>query len=94
MSAHLGEMEVEEVSESMSYGASEHRDGINLGRHRRTVPLVLGSEIRQLKDLQGYLLLKGDWPVAKVTLPWVKDEASQPAFIGKTPSNIGTDLVG
>ena len=94
VSAQLGEMEIEEVTEGMSYGASEHRDGVNLSKHRRTMPLVLNSEIRQLKDLQGYLLLKGDWPLAKVMLPWVEDVVRQPSFVGKTLMALGQTELG
>lgn len=62
----LGNREIDEAGESLSLGASSNRDGVNLQRRVERRPLVLGSEIISLPDLQGYLRLPGDNRIRKV----------------------------
>ncbi|MBD4330993.1 type IV secretion system DNA-binding domain-containing protein, partial [Xanthomonas citri pv. citri] len=35
-------------------------------------PVVLDSEISNLKDLEGYVMFAEDFPIAKIKLPYVK----------------------
>ena len=50
----LGEQEVLESSENVSFGANEIRDGVSLSHHKKFQPLVRGSDIMQLKPLTCY----------------------------------------
>lgn len=69
-SADLGEQEYEETSEQYSYGASQVRDGVSLGRKRTKHPAVSSTEIMQLEDLQFWLKSAGDYPIVKHTMTY------------------------
>ncbi|MGL6029754.1 MAG: type IV conjugative transfer system coupling protein TraD [Legionella sp.] len=64
----LGEEEIEESTESYSYGANSIRDGISVGKHKSKRLIVTYPEIMQLKDMQCYLRLPADYPVVKLQL--------------------------
>lgn len=64
----LGEEEVEDSTESYSYGANSIRDGISVGKHKTKRQIVTYPEVMQLKDMQCYLRLPADYPVAKLEL--------------------------
>ena len=70
-SKNIGDSEVEEVNESVSYGANTMRDGISVSKQKKREPLVLPIEIQTADDLTGYLRVKGDFPAAKVKIPYV-----------------------
>ena len=64
----LGRAEVEEMAESVNYGAETPRGGVTLGARRALRPLVLPAEIARLDSLAGYLKFPGAWPVARIRL--------------------------
>ena len=64
----LGRAEVEEMAESVNYGAETPRGGVTLGARRVLRPLVLPAEIARLDSLAGYLKFPGAWPVARIRL--------------------------
>jgi len=64
----LGDKEEAEPNENISYGANSMRDGVSLGRHTRQTPLILPTEFSQLKDLECYVKLPGDYPCTKVQM--------------------------
>lgn len=66
MSKVMGSREIIEKKEGYSYGANDMRDGVSINQERRKDTLVTESEFVQLGDLEAYLRLPGDWPVAKV----------------------------
>lgn len=70
-SKNIGDSEIEEVNESISYGANTMRDGISVSKQKSRKPLVLPIEIQTADDLTGYLRVKGDFPAAKVKIPYV-----------------------
>jgi len=55
----LGEGEVEEWHEGLSYGAHEMRDGVSANKSKVLQRAVLPSELAQLKTGQGYIKLPG-----------------------------------
>tara|TARA_R110002111_G_scaffold94276_1_gene146278 strand:+ start:168 stop:1871 length:1704 start_codon:yes stop_codon:yes gene_type:complete len=65
VSKWLGEEEVEEAKESVSYGAHQMRDGKSINMQRSIRRLVLPTEIGQLDDLTCYLKFPGKLPIAK-----------------------------
>jgi type IV conjugative transfer system coupling protein TraD len=64
----LGEEEIEESRENYSYGANSIRDGISLGSQRVTRPIVSYPQILELKDLNCFLRLPGNYPVTQLEL--------------------------
>ncbi|MDD3580112.1 MAG: type IV secretion system DNA-binding domain-containing protein [Desulfobacca sp.] len=66
----LGEYEVTETTEGLSYGG--RLDGLRISQSRQKRLVVLPSEIQALPDLEGYLRLSGSHPIIKIT-PGRKD---------------------
>lgn len=62
----LGEQEVKETAEGISYGANSIRDGVSLNEQNRLKAVVSANDIMILDDLEAYLKLPGNLPVAKV----------------------------
>jgi type IV conjugative transfer system coupling protein TraD len=84
----LGEREIEEAKEAMTYSASNVRDGIHLSENRHTRPIVLPTEVMQLEPLHFYVKLAGNYPIAKTKIvPRDRPDMAPPyveADIGKT----------
>jgi type IV secretory pathway TraG/TraD family ATPase VirD4 len=70
VSKWLGEEEIEEAKESVSYGAHEMRDGKSINMQKSIRRLVLPTEIAQLADLSCYLKFPGKFPVAKLKMSY------------------------
>jgi type IV secretory pathway TraG/TraD family ATPase VirD4 len=66
MSQMLGEQEVKETMEGISYGAHQMRDGVSLNEHKQFKPVVSANDIMILNDLEAYLKLPGNLPVTKI----------------------------
>lgn len=81
ISKTLGEMEVMENQQGISYGANEIRDGVSLNAQRKTRRIVLPSEIMQLDNLEGYLKLPGKVPVAHFHMRRQPMKSVAPAFL-------------
>jgi len=81
MSQMLGEQEVKESMEGISYGANSIRDGVSLNEQKRLKPVVSANDIMILDDLEAYLKLPGNLPVAKVKLDLDKTEKLCPGFM-------------
>lgn len=62
----LGDREEIEPQENISFYAHSMRDGVSLSHHTRQTPLVMPTEISQLKDLECYLKYPGDYPCTKI----------------------------
>ncbi len=52
---YMGEQEKEELSTSISYGAHQMRDGVNLNQQRQVKPVLRSSDIMLLSDLESYI---------------------------------------
>lgn len=85
----LAKEEVEEVSESKSFGVATSRDGVSLGTRRTERHLVTPSEIMTLPDMVGYLKIAGAYPIAKVSLTWRERENLNEAYVERD----GLDIV-
>ncbi|OJW49672.1 MAG: hypothetical protein BGO67_03975 [Alphaproteobacteria bacterium 41-28] len=66
----LGDTEETEPQENISYGANSTRDGVSLSRQTRQKPLILPTEFSQLKDLECYVKLPGDYPCTKLQMTY------------------------
>ena len=67
MSKWLGVQEVSETIENISYGAHQMRDGVSLNDQRKEKPTIHPDRLMKLPDLEAYLKVPGDYPIAKVT---------------------------
>jgi type IV conjugative transfer system coupling protein TraD len=67
MSKWLGVQEVSETMENISYGAHQMRDGVSLNDQRKEKPTIHPDRLMKLPDLQAYLKVSGDYPIAKVS---------------------------
>lgn len=79
-SKNLGEITLEEVREGISYGANTMRDGVSVNRSEREKPVVNSSEIMKLADLNCYVRIAGDYPIANVHFPYIGREDRNTAF--------------
>lgn len=64
----LGEQEIIETQESLSYGANSMRDGVNMHSLEKRKLLVMPSEIMNLEDLTCYVKLAGNIPITKLQM--------------------------
>lgn len=80
MAQNLGEEDITEFKEGVSYGANTMRDGININEHNRIRSIILPSEIQHMKKLN--LLVKmPDYPAAKTELKFKQRELPEKPFI-------------
>jgi type IV conjugative transfer system coupling protein TraD len=68
ISKWLGEEEIEESRESLSYGAHQMRDGISLNNQKSIRRLVLPTEVAQLPNLTCFLKFPGKLPITKLEM--------------------------
>ena len=99
----LGDVEVETLSEGVSYETTH--GGVTLSTRREERPLVLPSEVSRLENLSGYLKFPGPSPVARIRLKYRKrdivaarfvprqDDSHDPSLAGGPPARL-TDLAG
>ena len=64
----LGEQEIIETQENLSYDANSMRDGVNMNHLERRKLLVMPSEIMNLPDLTCYVKLAGNFPITKLPM--------------------------
>ena len=77
----MGEQEIEERSESISYSAHQGRDSVSLVEHKKLKRIILPTEIRRLDDLTAYLRLKGDIPITKIAFNYKAYPEIAPRYI-------------
>ncbi|MCE3231466.1 MAG: traD [Alphaproteobacteria bacterium] len=88
MSQMLGEQEVREAVEGISYGANPIRDGVSLNDQYKMKPVVTPTELMTLENLEAYIKLPGNLPVTKIKFETPSSSLICPAFIpivGYTP---------
>ena len=64
----LGDVELEEVKESFTYGSHDMRDGVSANKHTSINNLVLPTEIMNLKNLSCFIRFGSGFGVAKIKL--------------------------
>ena len=79
-SGSLGEGEIEEWHEGLSYGAHEMRDGIQVNRNKVIRPVVLPSELMMLKTGEGFINFAGFKP-AKFKFDDCIFKKTSPAYV-------------
>ena len=83
MSQLIGEQEVIEAMETISYGEHAYRDGVSLNDQKKIKPAVSATDIMALNDMEAYLKLPGALPVARVLFTHRNIQKICPAFIAK-----------
>ena len=68
ISKSLGEREIKEYQEEISYGAHEVRDGVSLSLQTKKTPVVSATDIQSLENNRAYIKLPGNLPVSKIYL--------------------------
>ena len=68
ISKSLGENEIKEYQEGISYGAHEVRDGVSLSLQTKKVPVVSVTDIQSLENNQAFIKLPGNIPITKIYL--------------------------
>jgi type IV secretory pathway TraG/TraD family ATPase VirD4 len=87
----MGEAEIDEKEETLSYGLNSQRDGVSVFARRSVRDIVLTSEILTLPDMTGYLALPGDYPIAKVSYDYVPTPKIAEAFVERQGLSICFD---
>ena len=77
----MGEAELDEKEETLSYGLSSSRDGVSVFARRNLRDIVLTSEVLTLPDMHGYITIPGDYPVAKVAYQYEATPTIADGFI-------------
>lgn len=80
----LGKQEIDEASEGMSFGIESSRDSSQISRRRAELSVVLPSEIQTLPDLTAFLKVAGNFPIARVCIPYKNREFIAEPYIFKT----------
>ena len=83
----IGRQEVSVSVENISMGANSHRDGVAINTVSKDRDVLSPSEIMQLKNLEGYLILPGDLPIGKLKLVHKDIKNMAPHFVPK-PNNL------
>lgn len=81
---YLGEQEKQESNESISFGAHQMRDGVNLSNQKQIKPVVTASQIMMLSDLEAYLKFPQNLSVTKVKFTYTNLEKKTTEFVQKS----------
>jgi len=72
VSDDLGEQLVDEVRESQSYGPDSIRDGNTISTQRVTRKTVDAGQIMTMEDLECYVRVIGDHPIARIKMDYIE----------------------
>lgn len=70
ISKALGESEITEQIENLSYGAHNIRDGVSLSPQTRIHSLVLPTEVASLKNFEAFIKLPEAYPLCKIKMTY------------------------
>ena len=82
---YMGEQEKEIASESISFGAHQMRDGVNVSHQIHTKPVVTASQVMLLQNLEAYVKFPGNFPVTKVVFSYLNCPIQRIVYIPKPP---------
>lgn len=66
MAKWLGTQEISESIENISYGEHKMRDGVSLNDDRKEKPTIQFDKLMKLPNLEAFLKLPGNYPIARV----------------------------
>ena len=82
-SKELGQHEVEEMREGISYSESAMRSGISINKQTVQRDLISPVEIMRLDALEAYMRLPGELPITKIKLNYKERKSKVDAFIAR-----------
>lgn len=91
LSEAIAQVEIGEKDVTESYGLQAQRDGVSVNSRRQMRDLVLSAEILRLPDMQGYLVIPGDYPIAKVKYGYRPAPRIAEGFIERNVYNVMFD---
>ncbi|MDB5771022.1 MAG: Conjugal transfer protein trbL [Burkholderia sp.] len=77
----MGEAELDEKEETLSYGLNSQRDGVSVFARRNLRDIVLTSQILTLPDMAGYITIPGDYPVARISYQYEPNPTIAEGFV-------------
>jgi type IV conjugative transfer system coupling protein TraD len=80
-SKELGQHEIEEMKEGISYSESAMRSGISINKQTVYKDLITPAEIMNLRPLDAYIRLPGKFPITKITLQYKDRKSATKSFI-------------
>ena len=92
LSEFFGEQEVLEPAESISFGAHQMRDGVNLAEHRRFQATIPYTNLLNLNNLEAYLQLPGNYPLTKIAFDYLVMENKASGYDPRTPTETEENL--
>lgn len=87
----IGENEVSEHSEGISFGAHQMRDGVSLNEQKRIKAVVPYTDFMGLPNLVAYLKLSGNYPVTKLEFSYVSLPEIAESYVPKPNQGIMKD---
>ena len=82
-SKELGQHEIEEMREGISYSESAMRSGISIDKQIAKKDLVSAPEIMQLQVLEAYMRLPGELPIIKINFKYKSRNGDTPGYIAR-----------
>jgi len=92
LSEFFGEQEILEPAESISFGAHQMRDGVNLAEHRRFQATIPYTNLLNLNNLEAYLQLPGNYPLTKIAFDYLVMENKASGYDPRIPSETEENL--
>ena len=88
-SKELGEIEIEEMKENISYSESAMRSGISISNQRYQKQIISASEVMQLNDLESFIRLPGLFPLTKIKFTFKKPKIISKSFVERLVHSTG-----
>ncbi|WP_032113986.1 type IV conjugative transfer system coupling protein TraD [Candidatus Paracaedibacter symbiosus] len=79
----VGDHEIKESSEGISFGAHQMRDGVSINEQQKSKAVIPYTEFMSIPDLSAYIKLPEDYPVTRITFSYKNIENKNVAFVGK-----------
>jgi len=92
LSEFFGEQEILEPAESISFGAHQMRDGVNLAEHRRFQATIPYTNLLNLNNLEAYLQLPGNYPLTKIAFDYLVMENKASGYDPRIPTETEENL--
>ncbi|WP_032114046.1 type IV conjugative transfer system coupling protein TraD [Candidatus Paracaedibacter symbiosus] len=83
ISKTVGDHEIKESSEGISFGAHQMRDGVSINEQQKSKAVIPYTEFMSIPDLSAYIKLPEDYPVTRITFSYKNIENKNVAFVEK-----------
>jgi type IV secretory pathway TraG/TraD family ATPase VirD4 len=83
MATALGQQEISESMEGVSFGSHQVRDGVSLSKQRKIQSTIMPEDLMKLDKLEAYLKVPGNLPLTKVKFDYHGGDAKVSSFVEK-----------